>query len=280
MDEHATAEPRREVYTAIRHVMEDMAKAGVGKNKKNTQQNFEYRGVDDVMDTLAPSLARHGLIIVPHVRERTVTERESRGGGKLFHTVLRIDYDFIAAADGSLKEVGPIFGEAMDSGDKATNKCMAIAYKYLCVQTFCIPITGADDPDAQTHEVAGAQVGQREPQSPPSAVPGTRPPAAPAPEKPVPERREVPTGSDGKPRILRPGGNFGYGKKFADTPWSVMATRDLVWFAKAERTPPNIRERIDIELAWRDWEANQLDAARERQRAQDDESIQNDEIPV
>lgn len=280
MNEHA-AEPRREVYTAIRHVMEDMAKAGVGKNKKNTQQNFEYRGVDDVMDALAPSLAKHGLIIVPHVRERMVTERESRGGGKLFHTVLRIDYDLIAAADGSTKEVGPIYGEAMDSGDKATNKCMAIAFKYLCVQTFCIPITGADDPDSQTHEVAGAQGGERQPQLPPSAVAASRPPAAPAPASTPPPAREIPTGSDGKPRMLRPGGNFGYGKKFADTPWSVMTTRDLEWFRNAERTPANIRERIDIEMAWREWETSQLDAARQRQRAADDASIgESEEIPV
>jgi ERF superfamily protein len=279
MNEHA-AEPRREVYTAIRHVMEDMAKAGVGKNKKNTQQNFEYRGVDDVMDALAPSLAKHGLIIIPHVRERTVTERTRQGGtGWLLHTILRIDYDFICEGDGSVLSVGPIFGEAMDTGDKATNKCMAIAFKYLCVQTFCIPITGADDPDAQTHEVAGAQGGARE-QQPPSAVPGPRPPAAPAPAS-APPPREIPTGSDGKPRMLRPGGNFGYGRKFADTPWSVMKSSDLEWFRTAERTPANIRERIDIEMAWRDWETSQLDAARQRQRAEDDASIgQSEDIPV
>ncbi|MFS0844210.1 MAG: ERF family protein [Roseburia hominis] len=27
----------------------------------------------------------------------------------------------------------------MDSGDKATNKAMSVAFKYACFQVFCIP---------------------------------------------------------------------------------------------------------------------------------------------
>jgi len=274
-----------EVFLAIKRVMEDMAKAGVAKNQRNSQQNFQYRGVDDVMNALAPSLSKHGLIIVPHVRERTVTERASRAGGSLFHTVLKIDYDFIAANDGSMHVVGPIFGESMDSGDKATNKCMATAYKYATTQTFCIPFSG-DDPDSETHEVVGAQAGERtDPQQQPhtAAPQATRQPAPPprvetpnvAPK--IPD--EVPQGADGKPRILRPGGDFGYGKKFAQTPWSVMTTRDLEWFLGAERTPPNVRTKIAVELAWRDYETSLLDSARRQQAANDEASIASDDIP-
>jgi hypothetical protein len=253
------------VFAAIRHVMEDMAKAGVGKLKTNSQQNFKYRGVDDVMDALAPSLARHGLIIVPHVNDRLVAERESRAGGTLFHTLLRIDYDFIGVSDGSVLHVGPIYGEAMDSGDKATNKAMATAYKYVCVQTFCIPVTG-DDPDETTHQIADA----REPVTPSRAEP--KPPvgasvAAPAASVPASHPREVPVGADGKPRILRSGGNFGYGKKFATTPWEMMTVRDLEWFRNAERTPESVREKIDIELAWRAYDNAVFESARDADRA-------------
>jgi hypothetical protein len=42
----------------------------------------------------------------------------------------------------------------MDSGDKATNKAMSAAYKYACMQSFCIPTEGDNDADAQTHQVA------------------------------------------------------------------------------------------------------------------------------
>ena len=137
------------VYKAIVAVMTDMSKVGVGKNQQNKQQGFKYRGVDDVMNAMAPSLAKHGLIIVPRVLGHSVTERESKAGGTLFHVLLNVDFDLIASEDGS-KHTTSIIGEAMDSGDKATNKAMAIAYKYLCFQTFCIPVDV--DPDAETHE--------------------------------------------------------------------------------------------------------------------------------
>jgi hypothetical protein len=41
----------------------------------------------------------------------------------------------------------------MDSGDKASNKAMAIAFKYACFQVFCIPTEEIVDPDAECHEV-------------------------------------------------------------------------------------------------------------------------------
>lgn len=43
----------------------------------------------------------------------------------------------------------------MDSGDKATNKAMSIAYKYAAFQAFCIPTEDtAIDADATAHNVA------------------------------------------------------------------------------------------------------------------------------
>ena len=42
----------------------------------------------------------------------------------------------------------------MDTADKATNKAMAIAFKYACFQVFCIPTEERkeQDPDAETPE--------------------------------------------------------------------------------------------------------------------------------
>jgi hypothetical protein len=61
----------------------------------------------------------------------------------------------VAAEDGSRHTV-ITYGEAMDSGDKATNKAMSAAYKYACMQAFSIPTEGDNDADAQTHEVQAA----------------------------------------------------------------------------------------------------------------------------
>lgn len=272
--------PVPKVLDAIVHVMQDMAKEGVAKGSTNVSQNFKYRGIDEVMDALSPSLARHQLLIVPHVRARAMEQRESRNGGTLFHCTLEIEYDFIACADGSKLIIGPIFGEAMDSGDKATNKAMATAYKYACTQTFCIPFSG-DDPDAQSHEVAGAQTSaapsHAEPKSSVGATAASARPATPAPATPI---AEVPMGADGKPRVMRKGGNFGYGKTHAEKPWDLMKRRDLEWFMAPERTTPlSVRQNIAVELAWRDWEEREYVQATEAKRKADDDSIMNDDIP-
>ena len=47
------------------------------------------------------------------------------------------------------------FGEAMDSGDKATNKAMSVALKYLLIQTFQIPVTGEANDGDSAHETFG-----------------------------------------------------------------------------------------------------------------------------
>jgi len=141
------------VYSAIAAVMADLSKIGIGKDKKNSQQGFMYRGVDDVMNVLAPIISKHGLVILPRVTKRDVIERQSKSGGALFYVTLDMEFDFVAAEDGSKHVVGPIIGEAMDSGDKASNKAMSIAYKYACFQAFCIPTEADNDPDAHVHEV-------------------------------------------------------------------------------------------------------------------------------
>lgn len=151
------------VYKAIAAVMSDLSKVGIGKDKKNAQQGFMYRGVDDVMNVLAPILSARGLVILPRVMKREMIERQSKAGGALFYVALDIEFDFVAAEDGSKHTVGPIIGEAMDSGDKASNKAMSIAYKYVCFQAFCIPTEADNDPDATAHDVAAQKWDGRKP---------------------------------------------------------------------------------------------------------------------
>ena len=140
------------VYEKIAAITAEMSKVGIAKDSKNTQQNYKFRGIDAVYGALSPLLAKHGLCILPRVTDRTVTEQQSKSGGVLFYTVLRVEFDFVAAEDGSKHTVCTV-GEAMDSGDKSSNKAMSAAYKYACFQAFCIPTEGDNDADATTHEV-------------------------------------------------------------------------------------------------------------------------------
>jgi hypothetical protein len=140
------------VYKAIVAVSADICKTGISKTRKNVQQGYQFRGIDDVYNEIAPLISKHGLCILPKVLEREVVERKTAKGGVLFYVTVRVAFDFTCAEDGS-SHVVVTYGEAMDSADKATNKAMSAAYKYACMQTFCIPTQGDNDADATTYEV-------------------------------------------------------------------------------------------------------------------------------
>jgi hypothetical protein len=145
--------PLPAVYTAIASVMRDVGQEGISKDRKNQQQGYSFRGIDDVYNALAPILARHQLIIVPRVLTREKTEQTTARGGLLFYVVVHVEFEIVCAVDGS-HITASTYGEAMDSADKATNKAMSAAYKYMAMQTFCIPTEGDNDADAHSHELA------------------------------------------------------------------------------------------------------------------------------
>lgn len=140
------------VYQAINAVQADLVKSGIGKDSTNTFDNYKFRGIDAVYNALSPLLAKHGLCVLPRMLTRTCEERQSQKGGALFYVTVEAEFDFVSAKDGS-KHTVRTFGEAMDRGDKATNKAMSAAYKYAAFQAFAIPTEGDNDADAQSHEV-------------------------------------------------------------------------------------------------------------------------------
>lgn len=136
------------IYKAIPEIMGEIS--AVGKSKKNAQQGFMYRGIDDVMNAINPALVKHHVFIVPEIMEQKREERTTSRGSNLIYSICKMRFRF-CAEDGSNVEAVTI-GEGMDSGDKATNKAMAIAFKYACFQVFCIPTEEMKDPDAETPE--------------------------------------------------------------------------------------------------------------------------------
>lgn len=147
------------IYQAIISVMEDVG--AIGKDRKNQQQSFMYRGVDDVMNALNPAFIKHKVFMTPQVVDHHREDRLSAQNKTLIYSVCTMKYT-VYADDGSYIEAVTM-GEAMDSGDKSMNKAMATAFKYACFQLFCIPteeMTDPDingkpvDPDSECHELA------------------------------------------------------------------------------------------------------------------------------
>jgi hypothetical protein len=89
------------VYACIAAVSEELAQAGIAKTRSNAQQGYKFRGIDEVMNALAPVLAKHGLVILPRMLTREQTERQTLKGGVLFSVVVDAEFDWVSATDGS-----------------------------------------------------------------------------------------------------------------------------------------------------------------------------------
>ena len=149
-----------QIYALMGKIMAEIGH--VGKDSKNEQQGFKYRSIDAVYNAINPLLGKYGVFILPEVLSKTREERTNKNGTVLAFTCLRMRYSFMAP-DGS-HVCCVVEGEGMDSGDKSSNKAMAVAHKYALLQTFCIPTEEAKDPDAEVHVIAeSAQPARKDP---------------------------------------------------------------------------------------------------------------------
>ncbi len=143
------------IYEKIAAVQADVN--FIGKDKQvQSGGSYKYRGVDQVLNTLHPLFAKHKIFAVPEVLDVLAREaRETKNGGNMLYQVLKVKYTFYAEDGSNVSAV--VVGEAMDSGDKASNKCMSVAYKYACFQILSIPTEEtAADPDEENEAFAPA----------------------------------------------------------------------------------------------------------------------------
>jgi hypothetical protein len=148
------------VYSAISAVAAELGRTGIAKSQTNAQEQYQFRGIDDVYKRLSPALAANKLCILPRVLERVVAERTGAEGSLLISVSVRTAFDLVSAEDGSVHVI-EAYGEALDGGDKATAKAMTAAFKCALFQAFCIPVSGTEDADATTHQL---RVGEHVPE--------------------------------------------------------------------------------------------------------------------
>lgn len=165
--------PHPMIYAALSAVMGDVGH--VGKTRKNTQQNYQFRGIDDVLSAVQDVLVKHGVVVVPRVLKTWRSVVQTKGGSVMYSVRLLVEHKFYAR-DGS-HVVCVTLGEAMDTGDKASNKAMSQALKYALVETLCIP-TYEKDRDTEEHspELAAQQQRSASSRSPAPAKPRAAPP--------------------------------------------------------------------------------------------------------
>lgn len=129
--------------TVHQAVLDVMAAVGaVGKGSQ--QQNFTFRGIDAVLNSVSPAMRDHGITVYPAKVEHRRSEKAFSGGNKGAQIDLIVDYVF-TGPDGSSFTV-QVAAEATDTNDKATAKAMSVALRTCLIQTFAIP-TEESGPD-------------------------------------------------------------------------------------------------------------------------------------
>jgi hypothetical protein len=141
------------IYRAVIDAMGQIS--AVSKSRTNGTQGFAYRGIDDVMNELHGILAKSRIFIVPTVLAEERTTGTTSRGGTMFYTRLKIKFTFYADDGSNVESV--VIGEAMDTGDKASNKALSIGLKYALLQVFCIPTEDDKDPDAVSQDFNPSQ---------------------------------------------------------------------------------------------------------------------------
>jgi hypothetical protein len=170
------------IYGRISAVM--AAVGAVGKNKRNQQQGYDFRGIDDFYDALQPALSEHKVFVTPTILEHAREERATRSGGTLMTTLTKVRFR-VWTEDGSFIEADAL-GEGADSGDKSANKAASGALKYLFMQVFCVRLSGpGDDPENDHNEYKFMQPADQPPQ-PHARAPERRVALPPLPVKTAP----------------------------------------------------------------------------------------------
>lgn len=127
----------------------------IGKSQRNKAQGFNFRGIDDLYNVAGPIMAELGIFSTPEVQETVEEVVQSNKGTRGLHVRMSVKYTFYAPDGSSVSTVTR--GEAMDYGDKASTKAMAIAHKYALFQIFAIPVASQEDPDAHSPEAYARQ---------------------------------------------------------------------------------------------------------------------------
>lgn len=189
------------VQEAMNKIKLELARHG-GITKDRTAPvggGYAFRGIDDIYNVLCGLTAQHGVNMYPSVVgepkiEYQVTSKMGRGGERIeqlqTHVHLLLDVKIVSAVDGS-SETMRTAGEAIDHGDKATNKAMSAAMKYACIMGFQIPVHG-ENVDIEAHDVQVAPAVQ------------LRPPVAAAIEEAVQQAAEAPARKKRQPKEDKP----------------------------------------------------------------------------
>lgn len=135
------------IHQALSLVMGDVRE--VKKGEVNRGLGFAFRGIDAVVNAVAPALRKHGVVVLPEVLDVAYRDVKTSTGKPSRECTVRVRYTFYGPDGSSL--AATTAGESLDSGDKGTAKAMSVAFRIALLQALALP-TDDRDPDADSYE--------------------------------------------------------------------------------------------------------------------------------
>jgi hypothetical protein len=184
-----TTTPGNTVASKLVLCMEDIGQLSKDGRVSGGNVSYRYLSEEKITGALQDALVKHKLTVRPICIQQVNTEPEikrttKQGTGEIIETpVNRVrllnTYEWRDAENGDTLTVQSI-GEGMDAGDKATNKAMTAAYKYMVRHTLAISTGDDGDAQASSSEQAGGYAATPPQQAYTPAPPPPAPVAAPA----------------------------------------------------------------------------------------------------
>lgn len=145
-----------ELPTVIQVITEVKRKVGaIRKGERNAQQNFNYRGVEAIVNRVGPQLDKFGIVVTPLMESSSYdTVEVGKNRTQMGHATVEVVYRFYGPAGDYIDARVP--GEAMDSGDKAMAKAMAVAWRTALIQVLNLR-TNDPEPDETSYERSAAK---------------------------------------------------------------------------------------------------------------------------
>jgi len=135
------------IQAALNAAMRDISKTGIAKLSRADLggAKVNFRGIEAAMNEMSVVLIRNGITVTPSYSDLQVIER-AKGEGKATRFVT-VKGSFTFSADDGSSVQCTVYGEAMDSGDKAVTKAQSVSFRTALFQQFVVP-TMAMDPEA------------------------------------------------------------------------------------------------------------------------------------
>jgi hypothetical protein len=143
------------INAAMLAIQSDVHAVGIGKTRTNTEQRFNFRGIDDALMAFSPLLSAHKVLLKPRYHDLVETARATKSGGTTYNVKLQGTFTFVHAEDDTEYTVGPFYGEANDGQDKAVSKAESVALRQMFFITFTVPhepVIGGDPDSVEDDE--------------------------------------------------------------------------------------------------------------------------------